>query len=100
MALESFCVELEKNMVFNERGVRQYYGECAVGSVATRIIVLKEEFDRVYVEIRWSGKDYSLDKKGSRTVLGSKPDDLCLLAESSASTMPAFTATDASPNTC
>ncbi len=76
MALETFCGELENNMVFNERGVRQYYGECAVGSVDTRIIVMKEDFDRVYVEIRWSGKDYSLDKKGSRTILSSMPRNI------------------------
>src|SRR3990172_7134673 len=40
------------------------------------------------------------DASEAVTAHGSGPDDLCLLAESSVSTTPAFTATDESPNTC
>ncbi|MEI8196776.1 MAG: hypothetical protein WCI73_12830, partial [Phycisphaerae bacterium] len=46
------------------RPPRQYYGECAVGSVDTRRIVREAQEERAIMEIRWSGRQYQVDEKG------------------------------------
>jgi len=55
MCCESCADKFKTDVDFNAQGVRRFYGNCAVGSVDVRGIAPADDFDRAYIEIRWSG---------------------------------------------
>ncbi len=61
MATDGVCDELRSSFKPGEDGMREYFGDCAVGSVDTLGIVVGEPMDQALVEIRWSGVRFSTD---------------------------------------
>ncbi len=55
MCCEECAGKMAVDVGFNAKGIRRFYGNCAVGSVDVRGIAMDGDFDRAYVEIRWSG---------------------------------------------
>jgi uncharacterized tellurite resistance protein B-like protein len=55
MALPEFCENYPQRWG-SEKGVRRYWGDCAVGSVETIGLLAGDDFDRALVEVRWAGR--------------------------------------------
>jgi len=55
MASAEFCETLQRDFKAKTANGRTYYGECAVGTVATLGILAGAEVDRAVVEVRWDG---------------------------------------------
>lgn len=64
MALESYCTQFAAGLVPGPNRERSFIAECAVGSSSVRAVAQGNDFDRVYVEIRWSGKPHVIDGNG------------------------------------
>jgi predicted lipid-binding transport protein (Tim44 family) len=58
---DAFAAELKEQSL---QGRRQYYGECAVGSVDTLGILSDEPWDRALVEVRWEGRLFIVSERG------------------------------------
>jgi len=67
-AISPYCDELARQFLPQTSGERTYFGSCAVGSVDLRALDVGNEFDKIYVEIRWSGKP--LTKKTTGIIEG------------------------------
>ncbi len=64
-ALETFLEIFALRIRPPESGQRQVFSGCAVGSVEVKAIEPGEPFDRLFVEIRWSGRPTSVATDGT-----------------------------------
>ena len=55
LAAAEFCDALQKDFSAKAAGGQAYYGECAVGALATQGILAGLRMDRAVVEVRWDG---------------------------------------------
>jgi predicted lipid-binding transport protein (Tim44 family) len=62
MADPAYLAALESTL--SAHPPRTYYGDCAVGSVDTRRLILDAQTERAVIEIHWSGKHYQVDAAG------------------------------------
>lgn len=62
VASTEFIAAFEPQLRGNADGVRQYFGEVAVGSVDTLGLYADGEWDRALVEVRWEGSSFLLAK--------------------------------------
>jgi hypothetical protein len=57
VATDEFCKSVEAEIVGSSAAPRQFWGNCAVGSVDLRGLVAGDPLDRALVEVRWSGRN-------------------------------------------
>jgi len=75
IALADFCERCERDLKARSAGAREYFGECAVGSVDTLGLISDGQWDRALVEVRWAGTVFvvtpgdPLPRKTQRTTL-------------------------------
>ncbi len=66
IALAEFCEAAAQDFQQRGSGQRDYYGECAVGSVDTLGIVSDADWDRALVEVRWAGTLFVIASKDAK----------------------------------
>lgn len=72
-ALDEFTGSFAEKLEKEPDGTRTYYTDCAVGSVDTKRVELEDVFDRVWVEITWSGRNTRRTPDGREVVGGMSP---------------------------
>ena len=65
VACDEFCKSVEAEIVGSPKEPREFWGNCAVGSVDLRGLIAGEPLERALVEVRWSGRSMQREVDGS-----------------------------------
>jgi predicted lipid-binding transport protein (Tim44 family)/uncharacterized tellurite resistance protein B-like protein len=75
-ALPAFVDEMAARYACNDKGIRSIFTGCAVGSVEVVGVYAVESLDRLFVEVRWSGRLSDIDQQGKIIKRASAPKNI------------------------